>query len=72
MSEELTGKVRRRVRLCPSDTIQNPVTQFAQHLRDRKDVVVGPTYPNRSLVRQFLAAKGKPESVELVVLFKSA
>lgn len=37
--EKSARKIRRRIRLCPGDAVQNPEAQFVQHLRGGKNVV---------------------------------
>ena len=49
MSEKTARKIRRRIRLCPGDAIQNAEIQFIQHQRNRtkfanKQVVIIQTH----------------------------
>ena len=71
MSEKPARKVRRRIRLCPGDTVQNAEVQLVQHLRNRKNVVISARNPDCAFVLQMRAAGRKPFPVEVVVLFKS-
>lgn len=71
MSEKTARKIRRRIRLCPGDAIQNTEIQFIQHLRNRKNVVVSARNPDCAVVLQMRATVRKPFSIELIVLFKT-
>ena len=71
MSEKTARKVRRWIRLCPGDTVQNAEVQLVQHLRNRKNVVVSARNPDCAFVLQMRAAGRKPFSVEAVILFKT-
>ena len=71
MSEKTARKIRRRIRLCPGDAIQNTEIQFIQHLRNRKNVVVSARNPDCAVVLQMRATGRKPFSIELIVLFKT-
>ena len=71
MSEKPARKVRRRIRLCPDDAVQNAEVQLIQHLCNRKNVVISARNPNCSVVLQMRAAGRKPFAVEVVVLFKT-
>lgn len=71
MSEKTARKIRRRIRLCPGDAIQNTEIQFIQHLRNRKNVVVSARNPDCTVALQMRATGRKPFSIELIVLFKT-
>ena len=71
MGEKPARKIRRRIRLCPSDAIQNAEVQLVQHLRNRKNIVVSARNPDCAVVLQMRAAGRNPLAVEVVVLFKA-
>ena len=71
MSEKTARKIRRRVRLCPGDTVQNAEIQFIQHLRNRKNVVISATNPNCAVILQMRPTGRKPFTVKIIVLFKT-
>ena len=71
MSEKTARKIRRRIRLCPGDAIQNTEIQFIQHLRNRKNVVVSSRNPDCAVILQMRPTGRKPFTVKIIVLFKT-
>lgn len=63
--------VWRRISLCPSDYVQNLVSQFVQTIGHGEDVVISTRNPDGAVVFKFVPTKRKPFLVEVHHLLRA-
>src|SRR5574344_2012510 len=71
VSKVSARNIWRRIGLCPSDAIQNLVSQLRQAVGNRENVMVSAADPDSAVILQLLAAHRQPLIVEIVHLFWS-